>query len=362
MLQYLIKWWGYPESDNTWEPADQMHTLDLLQEYHKHWPLENIKGKQKPLEKATIHNITLSKLPTIASQWPPLPLHSQSSSPVTSNMSQSLSLTSLLTLPHAPTLYPPTRLPSLDPSMTLRPMPSGTGPSHHLLSRTSLQDMRISAPSSCNPSLQVLPPPYNRGRRSTTVRPTTLGSTLQMSMLSAMPSSNTSKTLTASHYYALMDLRTTMGDSPPSLSLAQMGRALLSSLNNWMMAEWQDLVPEQEVSMMLALLTSSPHHPSTTDLSSPSPIDSTPASGATTPTSICFRRPSLHSMTGASSLRSSNTKSWTKRLPHYRQSLAWWMRTLQHLSLPRRPARTILLLHKWQRRLSQWELSISNCR
>src|SRR6266436_3986086 len=24
-LQYLVKWKGYPESDNTWEPADQVH-------------------------------------------------------------------------------------------------------------------------------------------------------------------------------------------------------------------------------------------------------------------------------------------------------------------------------------------------
>ena len=59
-----------------------------------------------------------------------------------------------------------------------------------------------------------------------------------------------------------MDSRTTTGGSPPSLSLAQMGRALLSSSNNWMTVKWWDLVPEQEVSMMLALLTSLPHHPS----------------------------------------------------------------------------------------------------
>ena len=53
-LQYLIKWRGYPESDNTWEPADQVYTPNLLQEYHKHWPLESIKGKQKPPAKAAI--------------------------------------------------------------------------------------------------------------------------------------------------------------------------------------------------------------------------------------------------------------------------------------------------------------------
>ena len=70
MLQYLIKWWGYPKSDNTWEPADQVYALDLLWEYHKCWPLESIKGKQKPPAKTTICTITSSKLPTIASQWP----------------------------------------------------------------------------------------------------------------------------------------------------------------------------------------------------------------------------------------------------------------------------------------------------
>ena len=194
--------------------------------------MESIKGKQKPPAKATICTITPSKLPTIASQWPPLPLCSQSSSPVTLNMSQSSSLTSLLTLPHALTPSLPTRLLSPDPSMTLRPMPSRMGLSHHVLSRTSLQDMRISPLSSCDPSLWVLPPPYNRGRRSTTVRLTTSGSILQMSMLSAAPSSNVSGTLMMSHYYAPMDLRTTMGGSLPSLSLAQMGRALPSSSNN----------------------------------------------------------------------------------------------------------------------------------
>ncbi len=32
-LQYLIKWKGYPESDNSWEPADQVHAPDLVKTY-----------------------------------------------------------------------------------------------------------------------------------------------------------------------------------------------------------------------------------------------------------------------------------------------------------------------------------------
>jgi hypothetical protein len=34
-LQYLIKWVGYPESDNTWELADNLRVLELLKEFHK---------------------------------------------------------------------------------------------------------------------------------------------------------------------------------------------------------------------------------------------------------------------------------------------------------------------------------------
>ena len=45
-LQYLIKWKGSPESDNTWEPADQVLTPDLLKKYHKQKPLSGIKANQ----------------------------------------------------------------------------------------------------------------------------------------------------------------------------------------------------------------------------------------------------------------------------------------------------------------------------
>src|SRR5216684_5086250 len=44
-LQYLIKWVGYPEADNTWEPADQVHALQLINAYHRQHPLEDKKGR-----------------------------------------------------------------------------------------------------------------------------------------------------------------------------------------------------------------------------------------------------------------------------------------------------------------------------
>ena len=34
-LQYLVKWKGYPSSDNTWEPAENIHVDDLIQEYRQ---------------------------------------------------------------------------------------------------------------------------------------------------------------------------------------------------------------------------------------------------------------------------------------------------------------------------------------
>src|SRR5260221_591616 len=44
-LQYLVKWIGYLEADNTWEPADQIHAPQLTNAYHRQHPLEHKKGQ-----------------------------------------------------------------------------------------------------------------------------------------------------------------------------------------------------------------------------------------------------------------------------------------------------------------------------
>jgi len=44
-LQYLVKWKGYPSSDNTWEPVEGIHAEDLLKEYHRRHPLEMVKSR-----------------------------------------------------------------------------------------------------------------------------------------------------------------------------------------------------------------------------------------------------------------------------------------------------------------------------
>jgi hypothetical protein len=34
-IHYLIKWKGYPMSDNSWEPAENIQVKDLIKEYKK---------------------------------------------------------------------------------------------------------------------------------------------------------------------------------------------------------------------------------------------------------------------------------------------------------------------------------------
>src|SRR5258708_24979814 len=46
-LQYLIKWKGYPEADNTWEPADQVHALEFIKAYHRQHPLDDKRGRKR---------------------------------------------------------------------------------------------------------------------------------------------------------------------------------------------------------------------------------------------------------------------------------------------------------------------------
>src|SRR5258707_14747523 len=53
-LQYFVKWKGYPESDNTWEPAQNIHAPDLLKRYHQRYPLQD-KRKGKTSKKASSH-------------------------------------------------------------------------------------------------------------------------------------------------------------------------------------------------------------------------------------------------------------------------------------------------------------------
>jgi len=66
-LQYLIKWKGYPSSDNTWEAVEDVHAEDLVKGYHRHHPLEPLKDKtgrgMKKLIRA-LYSLTTTPSPT----------------------------------------------------------------------------------------------------------------------------------------------------------------------------------------------------------------------------------------------------------------------------------------------------------
>ena len=75
MLQYLIKWKGYPKSNNTWENTDQIHVPDLIKLYHQDNPLKRIKGwllsLQKPHPPTWLSSTSpsLHSLPTLFFPW-----------------------------------------------------------------------------------------------------------------------------------------------------------------------------------------------------------------------------------------------------------------------------------------------------
>jgi RNase H-like domain found in reverse transcriptase/Reverse transcriptase (RNA-dependent DNA polymerase)/Integrase zinc binding domain/Chromo (CHRromatin Organisation MOdifier) domain len=60
-LQYLIKWTGYPESDNTWENADQIHAPKLIKLYHETLPRPHIKAQRAHLGKDHLPTISPPK-------------------------------------------------------------------------------------------------------------------------------------------------------------------------------------------------------------------------------------------------------------------------------------------------------------
>src|SRR5260370_14634497 len=63
-LQYLIKWKGYPEADNTWEPADQIHAPQFIKAYHQQHPLEDKRGRANARMTIRTLSLILQCLPT----------------------------------------------------------------------------------------------------------------------------------------------------------------------------------------------------------------------------------------------------------------------------------------------------------
>src|SRR5712675_339836 len=103
MLQYLIKWLGYPDSDNTWEPAHQIHAPEMIKAYHRRTPLSAIKTLT-----------TTEKMQCLTPPWKPLTLPSNSLKGTSFNTSTPQPLgTPQPSTPLAPGTTPP-KTPSLD--------------------------------------------------------------------------------------------------------------------------------------------------------------------------------------------------------------------------------------------------------
>ena len=72
-LQYLIKWKGYPKSDNTWENTTDIHAPDLVKQYYKCCPPQKIKGQLLsllPSSPSPLHTLFTSILTQPQSLFP----------------------------------------------------------------------------------------------------------------------------------------------------------------------------------------------------------------------------------------------------------------------------------------------------
>jgi hypothetical protein len=76
-LQYLVHWRGYPDVDNSWEPADQVHAPMLMARYHQRNPLGEAQTYKNPSKRQKV-SICFTLLPT---QQCPLPPSTAPSSP-----------------------------------------------------------------------------------------------------------------------------------------------------------------------------------------------------------------------------------------------------------------------------------------
>jgi hypothetical protein len=101
-LQYLVKWLGYPDSDNTWEPVSQVHAPDLIKQY-QHQHCLSIKTLQAMIGARCAPSLEQSQSNQSLSQQapPPSKLSPFNSSPI-SNLDSSSSCGPTINLPTTP--------------------------------------------------------------------------------------------------------------------------------------------------------------------------------------------------------------------------------------------------------------------
>jgi Chromo (CHRromatin Organisation MOdifier) domain len=148
-LQYLLKWKGYPEADNTWESEDQLNTPDLLKQYNKRYGLECIKTRSRVIK---LHPPSPTSLWPSITHMPILTMQSIHLSP--SSTIECRRSTCQMSLPpplHCPHLISPSHSTQLPMPQTSHPSPPTTSQYHRKLWSTSLRpsptSMKQSAPS-----------------------------------------------------------------------------------------------------------------------------------------------------------------------------------------------------------------------
>ena len=111
-LQYLVHWKGYPDADNSWEPAGQVHALALVAKYHRKNPLQDplVHKNPKKRRKISIRSILLATLAC------PLPLPPSLKSTKRLTPQTKSSGNSLQTSPSSPPTTPLTSKQSIRPS------------------------------------------------------------------------------------------------------------------------------------------------------------------------------------------------------------------------------------------------------
>jgi Chromo (CHRromatin Organisation MOdifier) domain len=155
-LQYLLKWKGYPEADNTWESEDQLNAPDLLKQYNRRHGLNSIKARV-----------------TLISTHPP-----STSSPWSSTPTPISPTLLTLAVPFSTTACRLSTSPMSLPPLLRRPRPSS-------LSHSTLSPM---PPQS--PSLPQITPPCRHRLRSTSLphNPTSTRRSARLLMASSPPS------------------------------------------------------------------------------------------------------------------------------------------------------------------------------